>query len=99
MSRPDVRAAALRPGGGPAGTGADSAAVVLTCEEVAYLRNALVSCSRILTLAGEHPEPEVAARLRQITQAATGRSPNGALYEVNLAIDYLDFAPAARRPR
>jgi len=30
---------------------------------------------------------------------ASGRSPGGVLYDINLAIDYLDFAPLARSRR
>ena len=73
---------------------------VLTSEEIAVIRRALTACSDVLTWAGHHGDPEFREMLADATQAAEGhRSPGGLAYYVNLAIDYLDFAPPARSTR
>jgi hypothetical protein len=73
---------------------------VLTSEEIAVIRRALAACSQVLTWAGQHGDPEFREVLAEATLAAEGnRSPGGLAYYVNLAIDYLDFAPAARSTR
>jgi hypothetical protein len=78
----------------------DSTPVVLTAEENTKLREVLVTCSQMLTWARQHGGPAASALLAQATRStASGRSPGGLLYDINLAIDYLDFAPAARRAR
>ena len=70
---------------------------VLTGEEIAVIRRALIACSDVLTWAGRHGDTQFREVLADATQAAEGhRSPGGLAYHVNLAIDYLDFAPAAR---
>jgi hypothetical protein len=58
--------------------------VVLSPEDITMIRQALAACSRLLTRA-QHD--------------AGDRCPDGLLYDINLAIDYLDFAPAARSRR
>ena len=73
---------------------------VLSSEEVAVIRRALAACSQVLTWAGRHGDPEIRDMMAEATHAAEGnRSPGGLAYHVNLAIDYLDFAPAARSAR
>ena len=73
---------------------------VLTSEEVAVIRRALAACSQVLTWAGRHGDQEFGEMLAEVTWAAEGnRTPGGLAYHVNLAIDYLDFAPAARSAR
>ena len=73
---------------------------VLTGEEIAVIRRALSACSQVLTWAGQHGDPGFREVLAEATLAAEGnRSPGGLAYSVNLAIDYLDFAPAARSTR
>ena len=75
----------------------DDAPVVLSGSETAYLRQVLVACSQMLTWAQRHGDPQASALLAEMTRlAAGGRSPGGLLYDISLAIDYLDFAPAAR---
>lgn len=70
---------------------------LLTSEEIAVIRRVLSACSQVLTWAGQHGSQELQVLLADVTQAAEGhRSPSGLAYHVNLAIDYLDFAPAAR---
>ena len=72
----------------------------LTAEEIAVIRRALAACSAVLTWAGQHGDAEFGEMLAEVTLAAEGnRSPGGLAYDVNLAIDYLDFAPAAGRRR
>jgi hypothetical protein len=73
---------------------------VLTAEEITVIRQALAACSNVLTWAGQHAGPQFREIVAEITQAAgRGRSPSGLAHDVNLAIDYLDFAPAARGRR
>jgi hypothetical protein len=69
---------------------------VLSSEEIMMIRRALTACSQVLTWADEHGTREFRGMLADATRAAEGnRSPGGLTYHVNLAIDYLDFAPAA----
>ena len=69
---------------------------VLTGEEIAVIRRALTACSQVLTWACRHGDQEFGEMLAEVTLAAEGnRTPGGLAYSVNLAIDYLDFAPAA----
>ena len=72
----------------------------LTSEEITVIRQALATCSNLLAWAGAHASPDFRAAITQASQA-TGhsRSPGGLYYDVNLAIDYLDYAPAARSTR
>jgi hypothetical protein len=73
---------------------------VLTSEEIAMIRQALAACSRVLTWAGQHRSLQLETVVAEAAEAAgLGRSPGGLAYRVSLAIDYLDFAPTARRTR
>lgn len=74
---------------------------VLSAEEITLVRQVLADCSRLLTAAQDAAGPQVAALLAQATNTATAnrRCPDGLIYYINLAIDYLDFAPPARRGR
>ena len=79
------------------GAGAGARPVVLSAEEIAMVRRALAACSRLLTWASDHGGPQAGQLLADMTrQLADGRSPSGVIYDINLAIDYLDFAPPAR---
>ena len=73
---------------------------VLTAGETAMIRQALVACSDVLTWAARHGslQPETVVTLAA-EAAGLGRSPGALACKVNLAIDYLDFAPAARSRR
>jgi hypothetical protein len=74
--------------------------VVLSGGESAHLRQVLAACSQLLTWAHRHGGPAASALLAGMTrQLADDRSPERLLYDLNLAIDYLDFAPAARSDR
>jgi len=69
---------------------------VLTSEEIAMVRQVLVSCSHLLAWAGAHAGPAYHEAAAQITAAAgRGRTAGGLYYDACLAIDYLDFASPA----
>lgn len=71
--------------------------VVLSAEEAAMVRQALADCSRMLTWASGPGGPQAGQLLAGMTrQLPSRRSAPGVLHDINLAIDYLDFAPAAR---
>jgi hypothetical protein len=73
---------------------------VLTSEEIAMVRQVLVSCSHLLAWAGAHAGPDYHQAAAEITAAAgRGRTAGGLYYDVNLAIDYLDFATPAGSSR
>lgn len=73
---------------------------LLTGEEITVIRQALAACSNLLAWAGAHAGPDFRAAVIQASQAAGhSRTPGGLYYDVNIAIDYLDFAPAARSAR
>ena len=73
---------------------------VLASEEIAMVRQVLVSCSNLLAWAGAHAGPDWHEAAAQITAAAgRGRTAGGLYYDVNLAIDYLDFAAPAGSSR
>ena len=73
---------------------------LLTSEEIAMVRQVLVSCSNLLAWAGAHVGPDWHEAAAEITAAAgRGRTAGGLYYDVNLAIDYLDFAAPARSSR
>jgi hypothetical protein len=78
----------------PRRTGEDA---LLTSEEITVIRRALATCSNLLAWAGAHAGPDFRTAVTQASGAAGhSRSPGGLYYDVNLAIDYLDYAPAAR---
>jgi len=73
---------------------------VLASEEIAMVRQVLVSCSNLLAWAGAHAGPDWHEAAAEITAAAGQRRTAGGLYyDVNLAIDYLDFAAPAESSR
>jgi hypothetical protein len=57
------------------------------------VRGVLVACSHLLYWVERHGGPQLEAVLLD----AEARSPGRLHYDVSLAIDYLDFAPAACR--
>ena len=73
---------------------------VLAAGDAARVRQALAACSRLLAWAQEHGGPQFTAAAGGAAEAAgLGCAPGALAYEVSLAIDCLDFAPAARRTR
>jgi hypothetical protein len=70
---------------------------MLTAGEVAMIRQALSACSDVLTWAGRHGSLQLETVVAHVAETAgLGGSPGALACQVNLAIDYLDFAPAAR---
>ncbi len=73
--------------------------LVLSGEEAAVIRQALVTCAQMIVRAGEHG-PQASTLLAEVTRYLPGgRSPGGLLHDIGLAIDYLDFTPAALSTR
>jgi hypothetical protein len=70
---------------------------IVTAEDMAMIRRLLVTCSDVLIWAGLHAGLDYHHAVMDIT-AAAGRSATagGLVYDVNLAIDCLDFAEPAR---
>jgi len=73
---------------------------LLTGADIALVRQVLADCARLLERARADAGP-AGGLLAEATRAATASKhcPDGMLYYINLAIDYLDFAPAPRRRR
>jgi hypothetical protein len=71
---------------------------LLFSEEVPVIRRSLAACSKLLAWAEDNGGPQFRQAVAEASGAA-GLSPSGLAYEVSLSIDYLDFAPAARRNR
>jgi hypothetical protein len=65
----------------------------LTAEEFGMVRGVLVACSHLLHWVERYGGPQLEAVLLD----AEARSPGRLHYDVNLAVGYLDFAPAAQR--
>ncbi len=73
---------------------------VLAIEDIAMIRQALAACSQLLGWAGQHAGPQFSASAAGAAEAAGfGRSPSALACSVSLAIDCLDFAPAAGSTR
>jgi len=73
---------------------------LLTGEEIAFIRRTLIACSQVLAWASQHGDPQLREVMAEATMAAEGnRGPGGLAGYANLAIDYLDFAPAGRSKR
>jgi hypothetical protein len=69
----------------------------LTSGEIEVIRGALTACCQLLYWAERHGGPQFRVALDQAARAAAGGRTRGDLrYDVCLAIDHLDFAPAAR---
>lgn len=71
----------------------------LTGEEAAFIRQALLACSRALDWIENNTGPQGQALLAEATLATSGNTPGHVGYDACLAIDYLDFAAAPRRNR
>jgi hypothetical protein len=73
---------------------------VLPAEDAARMRQVLVACSQLLSWADANCGPQFAAAAQEAAEAAGfSRAPGALGYEVNLAIDTLDFSDAARSAR
>ncbi|HUZ25482.1 MAG TPA: hypothetical protein VMV07_17130 [Streptosporangiaceae bacterium] len=81
-------------------TASDSKAIILTADDAAYVRQALVACSGILGLATAAGGPGRQALEEAALETVADGRPLGQVHcHVNLAIDYIDFATPARRSR
>jgi LAS superfamily LD-carboxypeptidase LdcB len=73
---------------------------VLPAADAARIRQILIACSGLLTWAEANCGPQFTAAAQDTAQAAGfSRAPGALTGEVNLAIDTLDFAAAARSAR
>jgi hypothetical protein len=73
---------------------------IMPAADAARIRQVLVTCSQLLAWAEANGGPRFAAAAQDAAQAAGfSRAPGALAYEVNLAIDTLDFADAARNAR
>ena len=67
---------------------------VVPAADVAMIRQVLGACADLIAWAERHCCPQFAA-----AAAGFSRAPGALAGEASLAIDYLDFAPAARSAR
>ena len=73
---------------------------LLPAADAARIRQVLAACSRLLCWAEANCGPAFAAAAQEVAEAAgLSRAPGAPGYEVNLAIDTLDFCDAARSAR
>jgi hypothetical protein len=73
---------------------------VLASQDAARIRQVLVTCSQLLAWAEANCGPRFSAAAQDAAEAAGfSRAPGALASEVNLAIDTLDFADAARNAR
>ena len=72
----------------------------LAAGDAARMRQVLAACSDLLAWAQANCGPQFAAAAQDVAEAAGfSRAPGALGYEVNLAIDTLDFSHAGRRTR
>jgi hypothetical protein len=70
--------------------------LVLSGDEAAVIRQALVTCARLISQA-DGCGPQASALLAEVARRLPGgRSPGGLLDDIGLAIDYLDSAALSR---
>ena len=73
---------------------------LLPAGDAARMRQVLVTCSQLLSWAEANCGPQFTAAAQDAAEAAGfSRAPGVLAYEVNLAIDTLDFSQAAGRTR
>jgi hypothetical protein len=73
---------------------------IMPAAGAARMRQVLVTCSQLLSWAEANCGPQFTAAAQDTAQAAGfSRAPGALTGEVNLAIDTLDFADAARSAR
>jgi hypothetical protein len=72
---------------------------IVTAEEIAFIRRALLACSHALDWIGKNGGPQGQALLAEAARATSGNTPGHLGYDACLAIDYLDFTAPARRTR
>ena len=67
---------------------------IVTAEEIAFIRRALLACSDALDWIEKNGGPQGRALLAEATRATSGNTPGHVGYDACLAADYIDFAPA-----
>ena len=72
---------------------------IVTAEEIAFIRHALLACSHALDWIQRNGGPQGQALLAEATRATSGNTPGHVGYDACLAIDYLDFTTPAWRTR
>lgn len=73
---------------------------LLPATDAARIRQVLIACAQLLSWAEANCGPQLTAAAQDTAQAAgLSRAPGALGYEVNLAIDMLDFSQAARSAR
>jgi len=73
---------------------------LLPAGDAARMRQILIACSQLLSWAEANCGPQFAAAAQEVAEAAgLSRAPGALGYEVNLAIDTLDFCGATRSAR
>jgi len=73
---------------------------LLPAADAARLRQVLIACAQLLSWAETNSGPQFAAAAQDTAQAVGfSRAPGALGYEVNLAIDTLDFCDPARSAR
>ena len=72
---------------------------IVTAEEIAFIRRALLACSRALDWIEKNGGPHGQALLAEAARTTSGNTPGHLGYDACLAIDYLDFTTPARRTR
>ena len=73
---------------------------LLPAGDAARMRQVLVTCSQLLSWAEANCGPQITAAAQDAAEAAGfSRAPGALAYEVNLAIDTMDFSQAAGRTR
>jgi hypothetical protein len=73
---------------------------ILTADDIAFIRQTLVSCTFALAWAGAHAGPDYQHAVADITErAGRSRTAGSLYYDACLAIDYLDFAGPAGSTR
>jgi hypothetical protein len=73
---------------------------LLTSQDAEKIRGVLAACSTLLAWAERYGDREFKAALHDAAETAYGsRVPGHLRYDINLAIDYIDFAPRIRSRR
>jgi hypothetical protein len=74
--------------------------ILLTSQDAERIRGVLAACSTLLAWAGRYGDREFQAMLHDAIVTVHGSGPPGHLrYDINLCIDYIDFAHRIRSKR
>jgi hypothetical protein len=74
--------------------------ILLTSQDAERIRGVLAACSKLLAWAERYGDREFQGALHDAVVTAHGSGPPGHLrYDINLCIDYIDFAHRIRSKR